>query len=260
MSEKFNLTWNDFQKNVLRSFSSLRRDTTLCDVTLVTDDHKQVRAHKIVLATCSEFFKTIFENSSPNSSQLMLYLSDFSSKDLTTILDYIYFGEAQMFQEGLDNFLNLAQKLKLEGMMGPGIEEPLDEDRSHHQENEEKHILRETKVDIPSSNSNQTNSFVELPKTFIKAAATGIVSQVSFDGPMDIEVLDQKILEYTRTEGDKCICTQCGKESTGRNKKQNIAKHIETHFEGLSFICDHCGKTVRSRNALQCHLKTCSQS
>ena len=106
MSEKFNLSWNDFQSNVLRSFSSLRRDTALCDVTLVTDDHKMVRAHKIVLSTCSEFFKAVFQKPLSNSTnQLMLYLSDVSSTDLDNILDYIYLGEAQIFQEGLDKFL-----------------------------------------------------------------------------------------------------------------------------------------------------------
>ena len=255
MSDKFNLTYNDFQTNVVRSFSSLRRDSALCDVTLVTDDHKQVRAHKIVLATCSEFFQTIFQNSPSHSSQLMLYLSDFSSDDLHTILDYIYLGEARMFQEGLDKFLNLAQKLKLEGLLGPKDEETLDQDTRHHKENEEKHIvLGQTHMEIPSSSSNQANSFVKMPRTINKAATTGIVSRVAFDGNMDIEELNQKILEYTRTEGDKCICTLCGKESTGKNKKQNLAKHIETHFEGLSFICQLCGKTYRSRNALAIHL------
>ena len=117
MSEKFNLSWNDFQSNVLRSFSSLRRDTALCDVTLVTDDHKLVKAHKTVLATCSEFFKAVFQNSLSNSNHLMLYLSDLSSHELNTILDYIYLGEAQIFQEGLDKFLTNAQKLKLEGLL-----------------------------------------------------------------------------------------------------------------------------------------------
>ena len=233
MSEKFSLTYNDFGTNVVRSFSSLRRDSALCDVTLVTDDHKQVRAHKIVLATCSEFFQTIFQNSPSHSSQMMLYLSDFSSDDLHTILDYIYLGEARMFQEGLDKFLNLAQKLKLEGLLGPKDEETLDRDTSHHIENEEKNMMR------------QTNTVKRQQQR---------VSQVSFDGNMDIEELNQKILEYTRTEGDKCICTQCGKESTGKNKKQNLAKHIETHFEGLSFTCNLCGKTARSRNSLQSHL------
>ena len=139
----------------------------------------------------------------------------------------------------------MAKKIKLEGLFGPKDEETLDQDTGHRKENEEKHLLGHTQMEISSSSSNQANSFVKIPRTTNKAATPGIVSRVALDGNIDIEELNRKILEYTRTEGDKCICTLCGKESTGKNKKQNLAKHIETHFEGLSFFCHLCGKINR---------------
>ena len=154
MSEIFNLSWNDFQTNVLRSFSNLRKDTALCDVTLVTEDQKLVRAHRIALSTCSEFFKNIFQNSLSNSSHLMLYLSDLSSQDLNTILDYIYLGEARIYQDGLENFLNLAQKLKLEGLQQS-------EDDQGLKFNEDTAI---TTNNVICSNSPQANKS-EVPKT-----------------------------------------------------------------------------------------------
>ena len=49
MSEKFSLKWNDFHSNVSKSFSLLRNEDYLHDVTLVSDDHKKVSAHKLVL-------------------------------------------------------------------------------------------------------------------------------------------------------------------------------------------------------------------
>ena len=247
MSEKFNLSWNDFQSNVLRSFSSLRRDTALCDVTLVTDDHKLVRAHKTVLSTCSEFFKTVFQNSLSNSNQLMLYLGDMSSHDLNIILDYIYLGEAHIFQEGLEKFLENAQKLKLEGLLQ--TEDTLDDDKrsSKSQDNEVneeqivEHFSKEAnKSEIPRKVSNQTQSSL-------------LVSKMSFDGNMDLLELEQKIQEMTETDNDKLICRLCGKVTTGRNKKQDIGKHIETHIEGLSFDCQLCDRTFRSRNSLKTH-------
>ena len=33
-------------------------------------------------------------------------------------MDYIYNGEVQLYQEKLDNFLSIAQRLKLEGLIG----------------------------------------------------------------------------------------------------------------------------------------------
>ena len=62
MSGKFNLKWNDFQSNVSKSFSLFRNEDYLHDVTLVSDDHKKVSAHKIVLSACSQYFKDIFKN------------------------------------------------------------------------------------------------------------------------------------------------------------------------------------------------------
>ena len=75
---------------------------------------------------------------------------------------------------------------------------------------------------------------------------------MSFDGNMDLE-LEQKIQEMTETDDDKLICRVCGKVTTGRNKKQDIGKHIETHIEGLSFDCQLCDRTFRSRNSLKTH-------
>ena len=247
MSEKFNLSWNDFQSNVLRSFSSLRRDTALCDVTLVTDDHKLVRAHKTVLSTCSDFFKTVFQNSLSNSNQLMLYLGDMSCHDLNIILDYIYLGEAHILQEGLEKFLENAQKLKLEGLLQ--TEDTLDDDKrsskSQDNEVEEEKIVEHfsteaNRSEIPRKVSNQTQSSL-------------LVSKMSFDGNMDLLELEQKIQEMTETDDDKLICRVCGKVTTGRNKKQDIGKHIETHIEGLSFDCQLCDRTFRSRNSLKTH-------
>ena len=110
MAEKFNLTWNDFQTNVTRSFTQLRQETDLCDVTLISDDQTQVQAHRIVLSTCSEFFRSIFKRN--NHSNLVLYLSDITGNDLNIIMDYVYCGEVQIYQDRLDSFLGIAQKLR----------------------------------------------------------------------------------------------------------------------------------------------------
>ena len=51
MAEKFCLKWNDFHSNVSKSFGMFRNEDYLHDVTLVSDDHLQVSAHKLVVAT-----------------------------------------------------------------------------------------------------------------------------------------------------------------------------------------------------------------
>ena len=105
MSEKFCLKWNDFQTNVTNSFKQLRNSDDFYDVTLVSDDKQQVSAHKIVLASSSEYFKDVLKNN--KHSHPLLCLNGVNSQELNFVLDYMYNGEVQIYQENLDGFLEL---------------------------------------------------------------------------------------------------------------------------------------------------------
>ena len=115
MSEKFSLKWNDFHFNVSNSFSLFRNEDYLHDVTIVSDDNEQIAAHKLVLSTCSEYFKNIFLKN--KHSNPIICLEGLSSLDVRNMMDYIYNGEIQIFQDDLDRFLNVAQRFKLEGLI-----------------------------------------------------------------------------------------------------------------------------------------------
>ena len=103
--EKFNLKWNDFQSSASKSFSTLRRENILLDVTLVSDDEVQFQAHKLVLSASSQFFKNIFKKPQETST-FMLYLSGIQAKDLKLVMDYIYEGEVEVVQDELNSFLS----------------------------------------------------------------------------------------------------------------------------------------------------------
>ena len=49
----YNLEYTDFQINIAKLFHELMNDKYLADVTLVTEDDIQVRAHKIILSSSS---------------------------------------------------------------------------------------------------------------------------------------------------------------------------------------------------------------
>ena len=46
----------------------------------------------------------------------MLYMRGIKAKDLEAIVDFIYHGEANIYQEDLDGFLALAEELQLKGL------------------------------------------------------------------------------------------------------------------------------------------------
>ena len=86
MSEKFSLKWNDFQKNVSKSFGILRNNTFFQDVTLVGDDQKQLSAHKVVLSSCSDYFNTILKQN--NHSHPLLCFDGIDASDLNNLQIY----------------------------------------------------------------------------------------------------------------------------------------------------------------------------
>ena len=116
MSEKLCLRWNEFQDNANTVFGSLRNDLSFSDVTLACEDDGQVEAHKVILAASSPFFQHLLQkNKHPHP---LIYMRGLRSEDLKAIVDFLYHGEANVFQENLDSFLALAEELRLRGLTG----------------------------------------------------------------------------------------------------------------------------------------------
>ena len=125
MSEQLCLQWNDFKENVNTAFEKLRNDKEFTDVTLVCEDGQQLEAHKVIMASSSPFFEKILQKS--KHSGPLIYLKGVLSKDFASILNFIYFGEANVYQEDLDSLLAIAHEIKLKGLTGQTLSELLDE-------------------------------------------------------------------------------------------------------------------------------------
>ena len=98
------------------AFRNLRGDETFTDVTLTCEDGQQVEAHKVILADSSPFFKKMLERN--KHLHPLIYMRGLKSDDLFAIIDFLYCGEANVFQENLDSFLSIAEELELQGLMG----------------------------------------------------------------------------------------------------------------------------------------------
>ena len=71
-------------------------------------------------------------------------LDGISSDDMKNIMDYIYNGEVNIYQENLDGFLNVEQRLKLEGLIVGKTEEDTENENPSNQKPERKErLLRE---------------------------------------------------------------------------------------------------------------------
>ena len=249
--EKFSLKWNDFGSNASRSFGLFRNESYLHDVTLVSEDFKHIPAHKLVLSACSEYFKNILQET--KQSQPLLCLDGVNSADLQNVLDYVYEGEVRIFQENLDRFLEVAQKLKLDGLLS-------NDDNDDPEERQSTEI--EENATLPYKHEQGQFKNKEKPiKIPIQPRDDGTVA-LTVTGNFNLEEHKERLNEQIVDNDDRSVtCKVCGKTSKPNQKHMSIARsnmrnHVEIHFEGLSYPCPSCDKTFRSARNLHTHCKS----
>ena len=220
MSKKFALKWPDSQSTWRNSLSTLRNDTEFADVTLISEDKIKFSAHKVLLASCSSMLKFILEGH--NNSIPLLYLGGVSSEDLGFILDYIYFGEINIFQEQLDSFLETAKKLDIDGLM---------ESIEH-----EKYMNQKVPIKNYESEESQTldDDAPVIPiKRQYKKSSDAAKIDVSYMTPHEI---DEKKKELCISDGRRFSCTEC----------EYVTKERGTPFRPTSISTRMCNYTNNS--------------
>ena len=92
------LSWKSFQPHLCTTLKDLYIGKNhLADVTLVSDDQKQIQAHKFVLSACSQVLKNLLlANPHPHP---IIYLRDVEHEELLALLQFIYLGEATIVQD-----------------------------------------------------------------------------------------------------------------------------------------------------------------
>ena len=113
LGDKFCLRWNDFESSISSAFQELKEDKDFFDVTLACEDN-QLQAHKVILSACSPFFKSVLRRN-PHQHPL-LYLKGVKYDEIVAVLDFMYHGEVNVAQDDLNNFLSVAEDLKVKGL------------------------------------------------------------------------------------------------------------------------------------------------
>ena len=220
--EKLCLKWNDFQENLNSAFGVLRNDQDFADVTLACEDGTQIMAHKVVLASSSPFFMEILKKN--KHSHPMIYMRGLKSDDLVAMVDFLYFKEANVKQEGLDAFLGLAEELKLLGLT------------TGDRNKDEQDTKPQTQL-----NDSTLNATFNAP---VKVEADEMDEQIKSMMTHKMAADSQTFLAWT--------CNVCGKED---RYKSHIESHIEANHitNNVSYSCDICGKASRSKTGLRFH-------
>ena len=244
MAEKLCLQWNDFKDNAIDTFGSLREDKDFTDVTLVCEDGMKIDVHKVILANSSPFFDNVLRQN--KHIHPLIYMRGVKSEDLFAIVDFLYCGEANVYQESLDSFLAIAGELQLKGLT-----EKVDKNKGA--------IKDETfKMAAPQKSK-------PVLKNIMKAVEP---SQLNFGREValtshfisgDFQELEDKCISMMVKTSERNVhgqalylCKMCGKNEISGTLK----RHIESnHLEGVSIPCNSCGKSFRSRHSLAKHTR-----
>ena len=119
IADMINLHNYQWSKNLSEYFGTLLTQdlSGARDVTIVTDNHHKISAHKFVLQIGSLFFRDLL--SSDGASSCIVYLRGVDRVTMEHILGFIYTGKATIPQHDLEQFIKVSNELKIIGIFKP---------------------------------------------------------------------------------------------------------------------------------------------
>ncbi|KAK0078674.1 hypothetical protein PV325_002206 [Microctonus aethiopoides] len=109
------LRWNNHQLNMLTVFDELLQNEAFTDVALGVDEGIFVKCHRMILAACSSYFQKLFVEI-PCKNPIII-LKDVKYTQIKAILEYMYRGEVSIAQDQLSTLLEIAECLKIKGLV-----------------------------------------------------------------------------------------------------------------------------------------------
>ena len=232
------------------------------DVTLVTDDKKKVRAHRHVLSACSPVFKEILQMEKQNNHPFM-YLRGIQYSEIEPILQFMYLGEAKLYEERLNEFMSAVRDLEIKELykrvktnQAPDKTTlKLEEDANFTSENDDDNIGISLEEDdnVGSNDSMQKTGkpisllqCTQCDKTFSGRPGLWLHTKSVHEGlkyscsQCDYQAKHQGYLKthiQSRHEGVKYACNQCDNQYTAQ---QSLTIHIQSKHEGIRYACNHC--------------------
>ena len=205
-SEKLCLQWNDFKENITSSFRNLREDNDFTDVTLVCDEDKQIKAHKVLLSSSSLLLRRILLNN-PHQHPL-IYLKGIEDRILQSILQFMYLGQIEIAHEDLQQFIDTAKDLEVNGLID--VEYGNLDSKNDKPANE-----------ITEQKSKEDFQTIEFKNDFSENLV--LISELT----NELNSQNQGENEPKRHNCDKCEDNFPG--------KRDLKKHIRTVHEGLTY-------------------------
>lgn len=110
------LEWPEHSKKLIEGVNSLHTNfAAFHDVTLSAEG-KQIKAHRVILAAASTYFKELLLSESQNEDRFpIVFLKDVKHLDLECLVKYIYTGKTEVNAANMASCMSLAETLGVTG-------------------------------------------------------------------------------------------------------------------------------------------------
>ena len=105
-----------FCVELAKRLDMLRRQDHLCDVTLVTKDDKEFKAHRNVLSAASPFFFKLLQSDMKENREGIVRFEEISGAVMEDVLEFIYTGSVEVTQENCKDLIPAANYLLIPGL------------------------------------------------------------------------------------------------------------------------------------------------
>ena len=290
--ENHKLTWHTYPDHLKDMMQEMMTRGDFTDVTLVSHDMTQTKAHRNILSICSPIFKTILEINSDNHP--VIYLRGIGHSEIEAILHFLYMGEVNVCEERLNDLFQAAKDLKIKGLKDKEIKELSTgiemNDMTQVESNENNvadenmdtagappHTLHEEGGNVEPQANNTANRRVrrtevvsvdakfpcqDCERTFSSRPGLWHHTKTKHEGvkyacnDCDQQFTQQGSLTVhiqSKHEGVKYACNQCNQQYS---EQGSLTKHIQSRHDGVKYVCNQCDKQYREQGNLTRHIQS----
>ncbi|XP_059051928.1 protein abrupt-like [Achroia grisella] len=287
--QQFSLRWHNHQNSVIGALGRMLSTGALTDVTLNASG-TSLKAHRLVLASCSQYFSQLFKELEAESNTVVVVLGC-EAAELRLLLHFMYTGEVTASKKILPSLLRLAQTLKVSGLTDADTNPTLTPTETESTDNETSPVNLEIKNEAnqhpninesilvnENSDSNSKLNYEDLTSPQDAGESNAISGNADFVREKDrLSKLDQIVQNLYSTHKfssstnaqtqpvsnfapqesydrkwrmNSSVCTICNKRLSNQ---YNLRVHMETHA-GRRHACRACSHVSRSRDALRKHV------
>ena len=248
--QEYSLTWQTYSDHLRSMMKELMMNEDFADVTLVTEDKKQIKAHTYILSACSPVFKDILVKDNKSSNQIM-YLRGIHSAVVESILQFIYLGEATCIEERMDELLSVAKSLEVKELCNTEATKDVRDDKTTPTWN-----LITTTIKSGEEIAQSTHVMDQALKGMDdkKRLVVKVNGKYECEECQNSFTSSGTLLTHKQSvhQGIKFYCDQCQQQFT---QLTTLNRHIQNKHEGVRYACNQCHYQAASQSSLKVHIR-----